>query len=73
MNIKVTAFTESKKLYCTYIKLYVKFILEKFMYIPAFPEPSGTLFVGFKSEPVIVWLFVVLYILERKQVNPAFG
>ena len=53
----------------TYIKFYIKFILEEFMYVPAFAKPSCAFLVGLQSKPVIICLFVVLYILQQTKLK----
>lgn len=50
---------------CTYVKLYIKLVFDQLVNVPTLSKPPSSVAVWFKSEPVIVVIFVLLYILQE--------
>lgn len=55
---------ESYERNCTHVKFYVELVLQEILNMPALAEPSGTFFIRFKPEPVVIRFFIVFDILQ---------
>ena len=49
----------------TYIKLYIEFIFEQLVDIPAFSKPARAFLVRLEAKPVVVFFFIIWDILQK--------